>query len=502
MTQEWKPGNRVLTEKQWIWFIAVIAFLTHWPLLGVSTAEGTDGILCLTYFSKDFVLTPRFVILPGYPALLQLGQWLGWGGVIWGRGIACLSGLLFLIPLWRYARRWMSVEMTAMTCLMALFSPLLWQWSLKVMPDTTFLLLFWWSLERLTAAYLEKHSKLWLEACVAGVLAACVRPEGFLLLPWILVLETQMPGKNAWWRKAVLLVLWCVPLYLIREKIALLFSAYREGAGLGPGSTDDTFPIFNFIYHFYTYLSQPFYVFTPLIFLFALFGLSKMLSRKDELGQSFWKIPFQVYTVLFLTRMVPVTYQDRHMMPFLPVLIVAAGYQLETFFEGLSHPKTSVGYHLVKNGLLAIILLYSAIFSAAAIGNLSDSFGDIKRSAEFLKTLPANAVIYSDELPKTQYWAGRPVRLLDYSQHPFSPEKGDYVILHSFYTQRLATVNENMVSRFGAQAIHSDTSLVIPILTDLMEDPRLQNRTQATAYRFEPQFFTSLVYRIDGRSKP
>jgi hypothetical protein len=51
-------------------------------------------------------------------------------------------GLLFLIPLWRYARRWMGVEMSAMVCLMALFSPLLWQWSLKVMPDTTFLFFF------------------------------------------------------------------------------------------------------------------------------------------------------------------------------------------------------------------------------------------------------------------------------------------------------------------------------------------------------------------------
>ncbi len=496
MTTEWKHANRVLTEKQWIWFIAVIALLTRFPLLGVFTAEGTDGILSLTYFSKDFVVTPRFVIMPGYPVLLQIGQWLGWGGILWGRSVSCLSGLLFLIPLWRYARRWMGVEMTAMTCLMALFSPLLWQWSLKVMPDTTFLLLFWWSLERLTTAYLEKSSKAWLEACVAGVLATCVRPEGFLLLPWILVLETQLSGKSSWWRKVLLLALWCGPIYLIKEKIVLLFSAYQEGVGMGVLPVDETFPITNFLYHFYAYCTQPFFVFTPLVFLFALFGLAKMLKRKDELGESFWKIHFQLYAVLFLTRLVPVTYQDRHMMPFLPVLIVAAGYQLETIFEGLGHPKTSVGYHLIKNGVLSIVLLYSALFSAAVIGNVSDSFGDIKRSAEFLKTLPPRAVIYSDEVPKTQYWAGRSVQLLDYSQHPFSPKKGDYVVLHSFYTARLGTVGGNMATRFGAQAIYADSSLIVPILTDLMQDMRLQNRTQATAYRFEPQFFNSVVYQI------
>ena len=32
-------------------------------------------------------------------------------------------------------------------------------------------------------------------------------------------------------------------------------------------------------------------------------------------------------------------------------------------------------------------------------------------------------------------------------------------------------------------------------MTDIMEDPKLQNRVKATAYRFEPQFFTSTVYR-------
>ena len=184
------------------------------------------------------------------------------------------------------------------------------------------------------------------------------------------------------------------------------------------------------------------------------------------------------------------------MLPFLPLLVVGAGVQLETFINGLDRPKNSMGYHFIKNGLITLTILYCALYSSAVIICQSDSFGDVKKSAEFLKTLSANAVIYSDEIPKTQYWADRPVRLLDYSQKPFIPNKGDYVILHSFYTPRINSVGETMASRFGAMLIHTDSSMVTPLLTDLMQNFKLQNRVAATAYRFEPQFFATVVYEI------
>ena len=496
MTKEWKHSERHLTEQQWFWFIMVIGLLTRLPLLTLSTAETTDGILSLTYFSKDFVATPRFVILPGYPFLLWLGQGLGLEGWLWGRIVSCLAGLLFIIPLWRFARRWMGVEMSAMTCLIAVFSPLLWQWSLKVMPDTTFLLFFWWSLERLTTAYIEKRAGAWWEACLTGVAAACVRPEGFILLPWILMLEIQGPDGKGWIRKFFILFSWAIPFYFIKDKIILLFSAYREGMGFNSVAADDNFPVLNFVEHFYAYLSQPIYVFTPLVFLFAVLGLAKMVGRSDLMGQAFKKIILQVYILFFISRLVPVTYQDRHMLPFLPLLVVAAGVHLETFMNRLEQPKNSMAYHLIKNGLITVTILYAALFSSAAIICQSDSFGDIKRSAEFLKTLPPGSVIYSDEIPKTQYWAQRPVCLLDYSQKPFIPHEGDYVVLHSFYTPRINSVSATMSARFGAVLIHADNSVVTPILTDLMENFNLQNRVSATAYRFEPQFFASVVYQI------
>ena len=128
----------------------------------------------------------------------------------------------------------------------------------------------------------------------------------------------------------------------------------------------------------------------------------------------------------------------------------------------------------------------------------NDSFGDVKRSAEFLKTLPAEAVIYSDEIPKTQFWSGKKIRLVTL---PFNPEPGSYVLLHSFYTPRLGFVDQHMREGLGGRVIHQESSMVVPLLTDVMEDAGLQNRCEATAFRFEPQFFTTFAYHMENQPR-
>jgi hypothetical protein len=489
---------RQLTGPQWFWCLAFMGLLTRLPLLNMFSAETTDGVLCLTYFSSDLVPTPRFVILPGYPALLWLGQWAGLPGWWWGRLLAALSSLLFLIPLWKLSRRWMSMEMTGIVCLMALFSPLLWQWSLRVMPDTLFLLTFWWCLERLTAVHIEKSHGAWIQACLTGAMASLTRPEGFLLLPWLLASGIELSKENVWKRAAGLLLAWTAPVYFLSQKFLILLFAYREGAGFTDGTEKVHFPFINFIDHLYAYLSQPIYVFTPLVFWFAVLGLAKMVRRPGPEGDAFRKILLQVYLLLFLSRLIPATYQDRHMLAFLPLLLLAAGVHLETFFKSLGHEPDSIRVLFWKNGLLTFSLAWLALFASSVLISQNDSFGDIKRSSEFLRTLPADAIIYSDEVPKTQYWSGRKVQLMPYlyENSSFEPKPGDYVVLHSFYIPRLNYVDHHLADKHQAQLLHEEISMVVPLLTDTMEDPSLQNRTVSTAFRFQPQFFKSQVFAI------
>jgi hypothetical protein len=487
--------DKTLTDKQWFWFLAMMGLLTRLSLLNFFKAETTDGILSLTYFSPQFVDTPRFVILPGYPLLL----WMTGDHAFVGRLLASLAGLLFLIPLWKFAKRWMSSEMTGMVCLMALFSPLLWQWSLKVMGDTFFLLLFWWGLERLTTAFVEKRESPWWQANLLGALAALTRPEGFLLFPWVAALTIRISTGRRWVHWLSVLLFWAAPFFFLTPIFSTLQGAFLEGLGLTNGAAHVDFPLINFVDHLHAYLMQPIFVFTPLIFLFAVLGLGKMVRRQDVEGEAFKKITLQVYILLFLTRLVPVSYQDRHLLPFLPILLVAAGYHLETFFKWWGEGRTLLATVFFKNSLLFFCLIWLALLSSAVLIAQNDSFGDIKRSGQFLKTLPSSAVIYSDEVPKTRYWSGREIKLIVL---PFKPKNGDYVIRHSFYTPRLNYMDQEMSERRAVVRIFESHSMVVPILTDIMMNPALQNRVKAAAFRFEPQFFTSRVYRIQKNVKP
>ncbi|HVM32923.1 MAG TPA: glycosyltransferase family 39 protein [bacterium] len=481
---------RVFTDRQltWVWFffLLILGAATRWTLLSNNATENTDGILNLTYFSPDRVPTPRFVLLPGYPALVWAGEKLGFSGILWGRSLASLAGLLFLIPLWRLARRWMSVEMTGMVCLMGLVSPLLWQWSLRVMADTLLLLCFWASVERLCEAMLEQDEKAWVEACLFGAGAALARPEGFLLLPWLLAAGWKLRNRVEVRNPLLAALVWAVPLVFLGPHLSLILQAYGEGLHLGN-------PLANLAEHFYAYLTQPVYLFTPLIFFLSLGGLWRMGTVKSPLGRVWRRVPLPLCLLLLLTRLFPTAYQDRYLLIFLPVFLVGAGFELETLFLEWKKKRGNLWAMVLKNGLLTLGLLYQITFSMMAIAYQTDSFGDIRRSAEYLKTLPPNAVIYSDEVPKTRYWSGRDIEPLVL---PFKPNPGDYLLLHSFYTPRLGFVDQTLRDRHGAEILYTNASSVVPLLTDVMADPAVQNRVAATGFRFQTQDFESVLYQI------
>lgn len=78
------------------------------------------------------------------------------------------------------------------------------------------------------------------------------------------------------------------------------------------------------------------------------------------------------------------------------------------------------------------------------------------------------------------------------------PRPGDYVACHSLYYGDV--LESELNKRFAMEAVYQTSSLVVPFLSDYMEDQSLQNR--ATAFRFRPQLFGSLVYRIEKQLNP
>jgi hypothetical protein len=366
------------------------------------------------------------------------------------------------------------------------------------MTDTLFLMAFWWSLERLTYASAQKDPKAWIQASLWGGAAALTRPEGFLLLPWILFWGERLSGSGRWTRRITVLLIWVAPAFFLAAKFPTLLLAYREGLGLAEGASEVQHPFSNFLEHAFVYFTQPIFVFTPFLFLISLAGLRRMLRREDEEGDAFRGVLIPLYLLLLLSRLLPTTYQDRHLLPFLPLFVVGAGFEVESFFRERLKKWGDLRVLLTKNALLCLVLILQVLFSFSALLDQRDSFGDIRRSAEFLKTLPPGAAVYSDEIPKTQYWSGREIQPITY---PFEPSPGVYVVLHSFYTNRLLFVSGHLRDKYGAEILYENHSQVMPLLTDVMEDLSLQNRPRATSHRFEWQYFRSVVYQIPKKNR-
>jgi len=201
--------------------------------------------------------------------------------------------------------------------------------------------------------------------------------------------------------------------------------------------------------------------------------------------------------VIGVLKMVPTNYQDRHLLLFLPAVCLLAALKLQSMETAWKARCTEWEVLVRRNGLAALMLGFLMVFSAAVLVLQKYAFGDILRGALYLRTLPADAVVYSDEQFKTEYAAHRPIRLWTPELRDLNP--GDYLFFHTFSPPHLNVLQATLERHFQLEVVHRDFSYLVPLLTDLMMEPRLQNRPQATAVRFEPQYFETRVCRVVKR---
>ena len=131
----------------------------------------------------------------------------------------------------------------------------------------------------------------------------------------------------------------------------------------------------NFFKHLYTYLTQPVYVFTPLILGASFLGLGKMARAGGPEGQAFRRILLQIYFLLFFIQAFPVSYQDRYLLPFLPLVLVSAGYEMELFFGRWENPTNRVRSMFIKNGALTVMLAWGVIYSTGCKSHKTTPLG-------------------------------------------------------------------------------------------------------------------------------
>jgi hypothetical protein len=278
----------------------------------------------------------------------------------------------------------------------------------------------------------------------------------------------------------------------------LLASAYEEGLRMGGGPFGLLIPCINVLEHLYVYLTQTPYLVTPLVFCFSLGGLWVLLHRPSLSIRRAMGPVLIVLGLLFASRLVPTLYQDRHQLPFIPFWILLAAIGFQKTVDAWRLRWKGERFLLLKNGTVLAVLAFEVVFSIACFSFQRESFADLRHGAEFLRQLPPEARIFTDEFPKTYYWAKRD--LTPWQPNMRLPE-GAYLVLHSFYTKRDRLLVSRLMENYQARVVFYEESAVTPLLSDLMEEAAYQNRTALVGMRFETQDFRTWVIRL-GKTSP
>ncbi len=461
----------------------------------INYAEYTDGILQITQFSHPTTLWPPLYtilahVLGAITGSLESG----------GKLVSLLASLALVVPVYFLAARMFTYTAAAFAGMLYTVSPIVMRWSVRVMTDSLFAFLFftaiWLFVLCVDSIYQRKGSlaKMGAAFMLVAVPATLTRYQGLLLFPLaliILLIAIQHKSRGL----PILLVsflLWiAIPLW-----IAVAGFGHTQQFVQRTAATPITtfFAYFNNFESFIAFL--PYFLTYPIAFLF-LVGLFSLPYQELPARAFLWLFLYTFFAII-IVQSVFSSFQSRYLLPAILFIIVFAGYGL-TVVEKALRPRYSRVFSIV----IIIALLYGLLFSCAVMVFQSESFGDIKDSALFVKeNIEPGTPVYSNEIykpeivcPKMRYWSGRDVQL--YTGQPL-PD-GAVVCVHSAYggkdamrhfRRRLLPQNPEKIAQFEAT--------IIPLLPDIMEEPISHQNPLAWIFRYHPQHTTTTIYTVEN----
>lgn len=492
-------------------FALRIVFL-HW-----NKGEYTDGILQITLFttaSKNTFFMPLYTLLTtGLNFVVHDME-------TSAKLVSMVAGVLGILPIYWLSRRLFNHRAGLYAAILYTISPEIWRWQIRVMTDSLFCTLFLWSVYHIYVVMdnsnedfklgnahsenLQLHLGL---AWLAGGLATLTRYQGLGLLP-LLVLAGYYGIKN------------------IKSKIednrsvAVLFLIYSAAflvwfgvptwwflRGMGHAGQYSERAVGDWMTNLGAYLimAEGFiaylpYVVTYPVFIFAVYGFFKSYHQ----GKRF-HVFYGMFLYLFLIWLgahAPFqSFQFRYFMPIIALLLIPAGYGM-TYFESAFSVGFWTGFR--RRWICFLAVSFCLIFSACSLFLQRETFGDIKDSALYMKERLDGKRIWDNEQyragvnnVKVRYWSGLPVNY--YNENQLQP--GDYVCLHSVQiniNQELNLLNQRFIlipeAEFKARTI--------PLLPDIMVNPPVTSRPEALDYKYFPQDFRSVIFRLERRNSP
>lgn len=455
----------------------LVNLITRMFLLNWNGAEYTDSIFMM---SADHFGKAKW--LPFYPLLMQLVNFIFNDIELSGKIVSSLSASLAIFPLFFIVDRIWGRKIGVYILLLYSCSAIIMRWSLHVMTEAPFMLLFllstWCLLEFIT----DMNKSYLRMATLFAALGAITRPEGIIMLPVLFALYAWQFHKRGWREFASTIwigISWALlPLWHI-----LVVGNFLYGNELKGGASDLT--LYKLLTYFFSYLDiAPYTVGYPL-FVLAIIGIIHAIDNKK-----ISHVLLFCYFILGWISVLPVhaAWSTRFLYPLVPLFLVFAAGGL-AFIESKFNPQWA-------KKTVMVCMVYSVIFSGAVLVFQRDSYGDIKRSALYLKNNLQQEVVYSDELTKTIFWSNKKVK--KYGPNRNNIKAGEYVVLHSFLTdlqKELSYISQNHQSRI----VYSTESLIIPLLADDIVPPlqsAVTNRPAIQLYRFTPQKFKSVIVEL------
>lgn len=444
--------------------------------LNWNSAEYTDGIQDIYMLSPNYLGMGEFHP-PLYSFLIQIFNLIFSHPEMSAKLVSILSGTLALFPIYFLAKRIYNERVGYYATLLYSVTPLALRWNIRVATYSPFSLLFLVSLLYFIKFYDKRRRiDLTLFTFLSG-LAALTRYQGLvflLFLFWAYFFYIKEKGIKSTlstlygWGSWLILIFW-----ISRHGFAQA-GTYKYRLGM-EGS------IFRALIMFEAYLISFPYILTYPVFILACYGLYKS-NREGEKERLFNKLFYLLLIIWLIAHSLFLDFETRYFLEIVPLFLILAGLGIDSLNRRRG------------KSLLATCLIISFLFSICVLGFQRDMFGDIKRSALYVKENLSQERIFSDEYVKTAFWSGSEIEI--YGQEKI--ESGSYLVLHSFYTD-LDREIAFLEARYRIEPIYTTNSSIRPLLPDIMSSPPLTHHPGWIIFKYYRQNFKSIIVKVEDK---
>jgi hypothetical protein len=477
----------ISTKKLVVSFL-VFNLVLRLVFLNINVAEYTDGILQLTMFRTPSALWP-----PLYTMCALLLSPLVGSLLTSGKLLSCLASTALIIPLFSLSTRVGGKRWAFYSCLLYSVAPIALRWSVRVMTDSLFVLLFIASVYFLFLAAMRLvHVDISLFAeqrkfreidlliglsCLLSVLATLTRYQGFILLPLniaagILAIRRhrRFPAFST-----LMFSLWGLVIWWIAVCGFGHVAQFEGRMGITLSAT-----LLNYWNTFESFLILLPYFITYPVFGCVVIGLLWSDYQKVETRLLLGLLLYVGLLILILQTLFS-SFQSRYLLPIVPLLLIFGGGGLAAIHEKMESAPRAFAV------IVLAILTYSFVFALGVMVLQRGVFGDIKTAGEFLRTVPDSPPIYSNEIynpkltgNKLAFYSGKRIHYVGVVPLPDGTlaldrtlPPGAILCLHSAYGGR-GVFQEIMLyveKHYQLTELKRCYASIVPLLPDVMEEP-------------------------------